>query len=195
MSHLELIVLALVLAIDAVSVAAAVSPACCRRWGPLRLAGAFGAFQALMPLLGAYSGLWLLGHFGDCDHWIAFGLLELIGLKILIDAVVARRRRNREEEGDSCRLDPSCGWSLLGLSVATSIDALGAGLALAASGHDGSPDKVGLWAAALVIGLVCAMLTLIGARLGRTAARFLGSWAAVVGALVLMALGVKMLLT
>ncbi|MHC4917359.1 MAG: manganese efflux pump MntP [Planctomycetota bacterium] len=184
MSYWEIAVLAVVLAIDAFSVAAAAAPACCRRWGPLRLAGAFGIFQAGMPLLGALFGTWLVRRVGDYDHWVAFALLEVIGVKILIDAFVAGRGEKRRRE--SCPVDPSWSLALLGMAVATSIDAFGAGVALAA--RDAS-----MWVAAPTIGLVCALLTLLGARLGSAAEKYLGRRAEVIGGLVLMALGVKML--
>jgi putative Mn2+ efflux pump MntP len=185
-SYWEITLLSVVLAIDATSVAAAVSPACCRRWGPWRLAGAFGIFQALMPVLGGVAGVWLLTCVGDYDHWVAFGLLELIGGKILVDAWLAWRRGESAEGQKTRGSDPSWGWSLLGLAVATSIDAFGAGVALATR-------RANMWVAAPTIGLVCAVLTLAGARLGARASRFLGRWAEVAGGLVLMGLGVKML--
>jgi len=184
MSYWEIAVLAIVLAVDAFSVAAAVAPSCCRRWGPLRLAGAFGLFQAGMPLLGALAGTWLLQYIGDYDRWVAFGLLEIIGMKILVDAFLESRGEKQRRE--TCPVDPSFSLALLGLAVATSIDAFGAGIALAT--RDAS-----LWIAAPTIGLVCALLTLLGARLGSTAEKYLGSKAAVAGSLVLMALGVRML--
>ncbi len=186
MSYWEIAFLSVVLAIDAMSVAAAVSPSCCRKWGPLRLATAFGVFQALMPVAGAAAGMWLLRRFGDYDHWVAFALLELIGAKILVDAWLAWRRGAAGGEKPACTSDPSCGWSLIGLAVATSIDAFGAGVALAMR-------RANMWVAAPTIGLVCALLTLLGARLGASAQRFLGRWAEVAGGLALMALGAKML--
>ncbi len=184
MSYWEIAVLSFVLAIDAFSVAAGVAPSCGHRWGPLRLAGAFGVFQAGMPLLGAVAGTWLLRHVGDYDHWVAFGLLEIIGIKILIDAFLERRGEKKHRK--SCPVDPSLSLALLGMAVATSIDAFAAGVALATRGAN-------MWVAAPTIGLVCALLTLLGARLGATAGKYLGSKAEIVGGLVLMALGVKML--
>jgi putative Mn2+ efflux pump MntP len=188
MSLLEIAILSVVLAIDAFSVAAAVAPSCSRRWGALRLSAAFGVFQAGMPLLGALAGTWLLRHVGDYDHWVAFGLLELIGAKILVDALVAGGGKSREPETKGSPAgDPSWGLSLLGLAVATSIDAFGAGVALATR-------NANMWVAAPSIGLVCALLTLLGARLGEAAERYLGRKAEIAGGLVLMAMGVRMLL-
>jgi putative Mn2+ efflux pump MntP len=183
----ELAVLAVALAVDAFSVAAASAPSCSKRWGALRLAGAFGFFQALMPVLGALAGCYLLEHVRAYDHWVAFGLLEIIGLKMLADALWLNRRGKKDGEAAGApKGDPSWGWSLLGLSIATSIDAFGAGVAIQVQGAN-------LWLAAPVIGVTCAGLTYLGARLGHAAERWFGSKAEVAGGAVLMALGVKML--
>jgi len=192
-----LAVLAVALAIDAFSVAAATAPSCSRRWGPLRLAGAFGLFQALMPVLGALASAHLLKYVKDYDHWVAFGLLEIIGIKMLLDALWLNRRGGGEEDGGApaaARGDPSWGWSLLGLSIATSIDAFGAGVAIQVQ-TAGSTRGAGLATCAAAIGLTCAVLTYLGARLGHAAERWFGAKAEIAGGLVLMALGVKMLFT
>jgi len=186
MSYSEISLLALILAIDAFSVAAAVGPKCCRKWGALRLSLAFGVFQAVMPLLGILCGKLLLENFPGYDRWIAFLLLEAIGIKIILEAVFERnleKKRTRNSKSS----DPSLGLSLLGLSVATSIDALGAGVALAGR----CPN---LWITCLTIGLVAAVLTWLGARIGSRAEKYFGSKAEIIGGIVLMLLGLKMLL-
>lgn len=191
MSFWELAILSLALAIDAFGVAAASAPACSRRWGPIRLALAFGIFQAGMPLLGALAGRHLLAYVQSYDHWVAFGLLELIGIKMLADALwLSRREKKDDEDGpERPRTDPSWGWSLVWLSIATSIDAFGAGVAIE------QVKNANLAVAATAIGATCAVLTYAGAKIGHAAERWLGSKAEVIGGLVLMALGVKMLLT
>lgn len=186
MSHWELGVLAVALAVDAFSVAAAVAPACSARWGAIRLAGSFGAFQALMPFLGALAGRYILSYVHRYDHWVAFALLELIGIKMLADALWLRRREEAEGAEKAPASDPSWGWSLLALSVATSIDAFGAGVAIQVKGAS-------LLMACPVIGVVAAGLTYLGARLGGVAKKYFGSWAEVAGGAVLMALGAKLL--
>lgn len=186
MSHWELAVLALALAVDAFSVAAAVAPGCSARWGAIRLAGAFGCFQALMPLLGALAGRYALAYVHRYDHWVAFALLELIGVKMLADALWLGKRE-RAQGAPKPGSDPSWGWSLLGLSLATSLDAFGAGVALQVKGAS-------LPVACPVIGAVAAGLTYLGARLGARAGKYFGARAEVAGAVVLMALGVKLLL-
>ena len=164
--------------------ATAAGPHCRRRRGPIRLAVSFGAFQGLMPLLGALTGAYLLVYVRAYDHWVAFGLLELIGAKMLFEAL--RPRRTPEPDGAPARSDPSAGWTLLGLSVATSIDAFGAGVGMHVA-------RANLWLACPLIAGVTAGLTYLGARVGATAVARLGRSAEVVGGLVLIALGIRML--
>ena len=137
-----------------------------------------------MPLAGALAGQYLLRYVSAYDHWIAFGLLEIIGGKMLIEALWLSRHEDPGKLAD--KGDPSVGLSLLGLSIATSIDAFGAGIAIQIKGAN-------LWVACPVIGIVCAILTWLGAKLGRTAEKYFGKKAEVAGGIVLIALGIKML--
>jgi manganese efflux pump family protein len=182
-TYLELIILAVALAIDAVSVAASAGPRSCPRWGALRLGLSFGAFQAGMPLLGALAGAYLYGYVRAYDHWVAFGLLLLVGMKMLAEAV---RSGAGEKRAGANGFDPSAGWSLLGLSVATSIDAFGAGIGLRMAGAN-------LWVAAPLIGAITAALSYVGAHLGVRAERYLGRRAEAAGGVVLIGLAVRML--
>jgi len=184
LSHLDIAAIAFALAIDAFSVAASVGPRSCARWGVLRLSVSFGLFQGLMPLLGALVGSYLLVYVAAYDHWVAFGLLEAVGVKMLVEAF--RPHRESRESPSPESFDPSRGWTLLGLSLATSIDAFGAGISMQVVG-------AALWFACPLIALVAALLTYIGGRLGVTAARRLGHRAEALGGVVLIALGLKML--
>jgi putative Mn2+ efflux pump MntP len=179
-----LIALAFALAIDAFSVAASAGPRCCPRWGAFRLGFSFGLFQALMPLLGAFVGAYLYAYVRHYDHWVAFALLAFIGAKMLFAAL--RHGGLPAPVLTEVHFDPSLGWSLLGLSLATSIDAFGAGLALRMAGAN-------LWLACPLIGLITAGLTYFGTHLGVKAERHFGPRAELLGGLVLLALAVKML--
>ena len=136
-----------------------------------------------MPLLGALAGAYLLIYVRAYDHWVAFGVLELVGGRMIYEAF---RSEKNEEGPDGPGLDPSRGWTLVILSIATSIDAFGAGIGMRMVGAN-------LWVASPAIGVVAATLTYAGAGLGRTAKRHLGRKAEVLGGLVLIALGIKML--
>jgi putative Mn2+ efflux pump MntP len=183
LSTLEITALAIALAIDAFSVSASVGPRCRRRWSALRLAGSFGFFQAFMPLLGALVGSYLLSYVQAYDHWVAFGLLELIGVRMVFEAA---RPAKADEARELRQSDPSVGLSLLGLSVATSIDAFGAGMSMRIMGAN-------FWLACPLIGSVTAGLSFVGTRLGATLGKYVGRKAELVGGLVLIGLGIRML--
>jgi len=169
---------------DAFSVSASAGPRCCPRFGALRLAASFGGFQALMPLLGALAGSLLYVYVSEFDHWVAFALLQIVGWRMVFEAVRHWKGGASAGKGDS--FDPSRGLSLLVLSVATSIDAFGAGMSMRMVGAN-------LWIACPVIGLTAALLSYVGARLGLRAEQYLGRKAELVGGLVLIGLGIKML--
>ena len=185
MSVVEVILLALALAADAFSVGAACGINSCTPKQVFRLSFSFGAFQALMPFLGAAAGHGRAGVIGAYDHWVAFGLLQAIGLKMLIGAFLHRK------DGQVCREgpDPTTGWSLIGLSIAVSIDALGAGVGMALV-----MDWTALLWAVVLIGLVASAGTWVGMRLGNALAGKLDKRIEAVAGLVLMILGLRMLL-
>ncbi|NIQ11068.1 MAG: manganese efflux pump, partial [Gammaproteobacteria bacterium] len=78
-------------------------------------------FQAMMNIIGWTAGLTVRTLLESLDHWLAFGLLSLVAAKMIKDAVVGR-----EEEAE--KIDPTKGYTLVMLSVATSIDSLAVGL-------------------------------------------------------------------
>ena len=183
MQPLELLLTAIALAMDAFAVAIATGVAlrCASLRQTLRLAWHFGLFQALMPICG-----WLLGatvrHWVQAwAHWVAFGLLAYIGSKMIVEAL-------RDQGDGRAACDPTRGLTLVMLSVATSIDALAVGLSL-------SVLRVSVWWPALVIGVVALAFTALGMRLGRTVARArsIGQLAGVLGGVVLVGIGVKIL--
>jgi len=149
-------------------------------WKPaLALAITFGAFQALMPVIGWALGSTLAGSIVTYDHWIAFGLLAAIGAKMMWDS------RGVTDEGREAR-PPIRVRELLLLGVATSIDALAVGVSLAFL-------DVSITGAAVTIGLVTAALSLLGVWLGHYAGRRLSSCAELIGGLVLIGIGIKIL--
>lgn len=175
--------IALALALDAFTVAAGLS---LRRAGlsriqTIRLSLSFGLFQCGMSLFGFWSGRAVLGRIEAWDHWIAFGLLLFVGLKMIGEAF-------RPEGGDSKReSDPTKGVVLLFLSVATSIDAFAVGLGLAVL-------DIPILLPAVLIGSVAFVLSLVGAEFGRALGRFVGRSAPVLGGIVLILIGIKILI-
>lgn len=181
MSHLILIGIALGLAMDAFSVAIGVSIALggTSRRQTFRLAWHFGLFQALMPIIGWAAGTSVRPWIERWDHWLAFALLGVVGARMIFESV-------RSEISEPTRTDPTRGWSLVVLSIATSIDALAVGLSFAAL-------DVQVWTPAAIIGVTAAMMTLLGALGGRALGARFGSRMAVAGGIVLIAIGVWIL--
>jgi len=179
MGWLSLLGIAVALAMDAFAVAIAAGLTLRPMTGRhvFRLSFHFGLFQALMPIIGWSAGAAVHEYIAAFDHWVAFGLLCLVGGKMIREAL---------SEGGEKHLasDPTAGWSLVVLSVATSIDALAVGLSLAMIGSD-------IAVPALVIGVVAAAFTAVGMVLGRRTGSLWGQRVEVAGGLVLIAIGVR----
>ncbi len=184
----SLLALAVGLAMDATAVSAARGLAA-PRLRPVHfvlVAGFFGGFQALMPLLG-----WLLGsRFGRFveawDHWLAFGLLGAIGVKMMLEARSAPAGEGEEvvAQTEQQLFGPRV---MLLLAIATSIDALAAGITLPMLG---TPLVVSL----ATIGLVTGALSALGLAAGRRFGARLGRRLDLVGGVVLIGLGTKILI-
>ena len=179
MSWLALLAIATALAMDAfaVAVVTGVTLEVLTKRHLFRLSFHFGLFQAGMLAAG-----WLIGNavhdlVAAADHWIAFVLLLLVGGNIIRNAVTAA-----EESRPS--LDPTSGWNLVFLSFATSIDALAVGLSLAMLG-------AAIGVSALVVGVTATAFTLLGMFLGRRVSMFWGRRVEVLGGLILIAIGLK----
>lgn len=181
MSVVEVLLIALGLAMDAFAVALAAGASGRARGAraAFRLSFHFGLFQFLMPVLGWFGGSLVASRIAGIDHWIAFGLLAYIGGRMV------RAGLSAPEEAKPN--DPSKGVSLVMLSVATSIDALAVGLSIAML-------RVNVWYPAVVIGIVAAAMTLAGIRLGRRLGLRFGQRMEVVGGVVLIGIGVKVLI-
>ena len=180
MSFPYLLLIALGLSMDAfaVSTACGVQIAVVRYGLVLRVALAFGFFQFAMPVIGWLAGSTFSGWLEAVDHWIAFGLLAIIGAKMLWESF-------RDDQAPA--KDPTRGWNLLVLAVATSIDALAVGLGLAFL-------NVSIWFPAVVIGIVAAILSAVGAIFGCRLGHRFGVWAERAGGLVLIGIGVRILI-
>jgi len=180
---LSLIAVAVALAMDAFAVAlaagAVLHPLTFRPC--FRLAFHFGLFQALMPVIGWLAGLTVQSFVAAWSHWIAFALLLYIGGRMMYEALFADEDRERNN-------DPSRGLTMVGLSVATSIDALAVGITLAML-------DVVVWFPALVIGLVACGFTVLGLFLGTRAGKRWGSRVEVAGGAILILIGLKILLS
>jgi putative Mn2+ efflux pump MntP len=182
MSWFNVLGIAVGLAMDAfaVSIAAGLAIRQLTYRHVFRLAFHFGLFQFLMPVIGWLAGRTVSVYVSAYDHWVAFGLLSTLGGKMMWTAMHADGKQNRG--------DPSRGLLLLTLTIATSIDALAAGLSMGFLG-------VSIWMPSAVIGLVTATLSVVGVCFGnRFGVRF-GRLAEFAGGLVLLAIGIRILLS
>ncbi len=147
----------------------------------LRVALAFGIFQAGMTLLGWVAGTSVVDYISAYDHWLAFALLAVIGGRMLWESF----HESAAEERRAARIGS---WPVLFvLAVATSIDALAVGLSFAFL-------QVNIASASLVIGLTAAVVTVAGLYLGRRVGALVGKRAEIVGGLVLIGIGLRILL-
>jgi putative Mn2+ efflux pump MntP len=189
---------ALGLAMDAFAVSVAVTASLPQVTGrhTFRLAWHFGLFQFLMPVLGWLGGAAMQRRLALVDHWIAFGLLGFLGARMIWnsgaraeDGAAGRANSFARAEGAPAapKGDPTRGWSLVALSVATSVDALAVGLSLGLL-------RVTIWIPSAVIGLVALALTFVGTRIGPRVGRKLGPWAERVGGVVLCGIGLRILI-
>lgn len=142
----------------------------------LRMALFFGGFQALMPLIGSLAGLGLRQYIAAYDHWIAFGLLALVGGKMVYESF--------KIESAEKNLDPSNLLILLTLSVATSIDALAVGFTL-------SLLTTSLAVAVTIIGITTFGLSYAGVAIGKRFGHFFESKIEIAGGIILIAIGLK----
>jgi manganese efflux pump family protein len=181
MSLLMIFILAVGLGVDAFSVAIGIGATNNKKsWAPvLRLAAAFGIFQFVMPIAGWLAGLTVVEIIASFDHWIAFALLALVGGKMIWEGF--------EEDSDEEREDQTRGWPLLMLSIATSIDALAVGFSF-------SILKAKILFPAVIIGIVCFLMTVTGMAFGKVLAKLFGKKVEIFGGLVLITIGIKILI-
>jgi putative Mn2+ efflux pump MntP len=143
-----------------------------------RLAFHFGLFQFLMPVAGWTAGRTISVFIAEYDHWVAFILLSYVGGRMVWESI-----RDKKEKETS---DPTRGWMLVMLSVATSIDALAVGLSLALLG-------VSIWYPSLIIGVVAFVMTAVGFFFGGKLGRIFGKRVEALGGVILIAIGLKIL--
>ena len=181
MGVIELFILAVGLSMDAFAVsvckglamkkAPAKAMVVCGAW--------FGGFQALMPLIGYFLGSLFIDAISAIDHWIAFALLAIIGINMLREAL------NGEEETADADLSVK---TMFLMAVATSIDALAVGISLAMAGVSN------IFLAVLLIGVTTFVLSAIGVRVGNVFGSRYEKKAELMGGVILILLGVKILL-
>lgn len=181
MGLFELFAIAISLAMDAfaVSVSNGMVIPDLRLKDALKFGTFFGFFQMLMPLIGWLVGRLFSEYIKTFDHWVAFVLLAYIGIKMIMDA------KNCEEASGSTKFKV-----LLILAIATSIDALAAGVTFASMPF--IPFN-SIWFCVAVIGVIAFSLSTFGVLIGKRAGCALGSRAQIIGGSLLVIMGLKIL--
>ncbi|HNX06273.1 MAG TPA: manganese efflux pump MntP family protein [Bacteroidales bacterium] len=180
MNITEIILIALGLAMDcfAVSISCSLGKNNISRLLALKIAFFFGLFQGLMPVAGWLLGLSFKDMMSDFDHWISFGLLSIIGIKMIVEAF------KKEED---CALNIRKTMVLISLSVATSIDAMVVGISFALL-------KLNLFLTLGIIGIVTFFVSLAGIYIGKKFTFINAKKAEIIGGLVLVGIGTKILI-
>ncbi len=145
------------------------------------IAAFFGFFQCMMPILGYGASEIAYKFIESFDHWIAFGILLVIGLKMIKDSLCGDENRPVSKYAD-----PSDIRLIFMLAIATSIDALAVGVSIACR-------KIQIWEPALAIGIVTFAVSLFGCFLGTKLERILKGRAEMFGGAVLVAIAFKVL--
>lgn len=142
----------------------------------------FGAFQAIMPLIGYYAAVNFEKYIVAVDHWIAFVLLSFIGIKAIVEAVKDIKNPEKEEQDFQLKIG-----ELFILAIATSIDALAVGISFAFL-------SVSIWKSIAIIGVTTLILSFIGVVIGNQFGAKLKAKAEIAGGIILILIGIKILL-
>jgi len=179
MSFIELMVIAVGLSMDSfsVSVCKGIAVDKVKVKHALLCGGFFGFFQGFMPLMGYLLGTTFASYVDKFDHWIAFVLLAYIGWSMI------KESRESEKQTPDFSLK-----TMFILAIATSIDALTIGVGFALM-------KVNLWESIITIGITTFVFSYVGVYLGHKVGGILGSRAELIGGLILIGMGIKILIT
>jgi putative Mn2+ efflux pump MntP len=195
---LSTVLIGLSLSMDAfaVSVCSGISIRELRAFHAVRASLFFGLFQFIMPVAGWFLGKTFISYIQAFDHWIAFGLLALIGGKMVWEAgqQAAGRKGTADTGPDTEKPVPSEGGAdirsmriLLTLAVATSIDALAVGFSFSILNR-------GIWGPATIIGGVTFAVCLTGVEFGRRVGLVFKQGAQMLGGFILIGIGIKILI-
>lgn len=181
MSLTYIILVAFGLSIDAfaVSISEGLTPTQNRLKKAVLLSLACGLFQGVMPLIGYLLGFFVKDLIISLDHWIAFILLFLLGLKMIYEAVFDKG----SEETENCRSELYC---IFFLALATSIDALVVGFSF-------SLVEVPIIIPSLIIFIITAAMSFVGVELGNKLSKYLDKRFEAVGGIVIIIIGIKIL--
>ena len=181
MEFVSIFFLAIGLSVDsfAASVCSGIAIKQIRFLQAVKIAFFLALFQGGMPIIGWFTGWELKDLIKDFDHWIAFILLAGLGCKMIYESLSSEEKKNS--------FNPLRLIVLLGISVATSIDALVIGLSFALV-------DIAMWFPAIVIGAITFIVSMVGMLLGKKIGNKLSRKFEVLGGIVLIAIGLRILI-
>jgi putative Mn2+ efflux pump MntP len=144
----------------------------------MRIAFILALFQGGLTVLGFFLGSAVSGHIEKFDHWVAFVLLMILGLKMIIEGL--------KGDGERQPVDINSWPVVITMAVGTSIDAFAVGISFALL-------KVEIWSAGLIIGAVTFLASMTAIRIGKSAGSRLGSKVEILGGIILAAIGIRIL--
>jgi len=180
MDFITLILLAIGLCFDTFAVS--VSSGLIRKeilfWQAVRIAIILAAFQAIMPLIGWLGGISIKNWIEPFDHWIALGILTILGIKMIIES-----QKNSDEKD----IDPLNIKFIISMALATSIDAFAVGISFAII-------EVNMLLAVFIIGSVTFIASMLGILFGKKTGSHFGQKMEIIGGLILIIIGIKIVL-
>ncbi len=185
MKLFELTAIAIGLSLDAFAVALCkglAMPGKVNKKSALIIGLYFGGFQALMPLIGYYFGSKFLVYIERFDHWVAFGLLCIIGFNMLREGI-EDLKTNPSDDDINCKVDVN---TMVPAAIATSIDALAVGITL-------SVLNVNVFFSSCFIGTVTFVLSIVGVFIGHVFGSKYKAKAEILGGIILILIGCKIL--
>lgn len=181
MGIIEILLIAIGLSFDtfAVSVSTGLIESRIKFWQGVKIALILAVFQGFMPFVGWLGGNQVEKLIREFDHWIAFGLLFGLGLKMIIESF---------KVPDEKKFNPFLLTVVIGMAIATSIDALVVGVSMAFV-------ELNIYLAVILIGAVTFLTAMIGMLLGKNVTGKFGDKIEIIGGLILIGIGLKILIT
>jgi len=179
MGFITLLLLAVSLCFDTFAVS--VSSGLLRKeivfWQAVRIAFTLAIFQAVMPFVGWLGGISIKQWIEPIDHWVALGILTILGVKMILESLKKSEAKN---------IDPLNTKVIISMAFATSIDAFAVGVSFAII-------HVNMIMAIIVIGLVTFVVSMLGILFGKKTGSHFGQKIEIIGGLILIAIGIKIL--
>lgn len=181
MDNVSLLLFAIGLSFDTFAVSVTTGYISCniRFWQATKIAVVLALFQGIMPLLGWLLGINVKDLIANCDHWIAFALLGFIGGKMIYESL-------KDEDDQAEKINPFNPVLLVGIALATSIDAFVVGVSFALV-------EVNILLAAAIIFVTTHLFAMTGMLIGKKAGKWFGKKMEIIGGIILVFLGLKIL--